>query len=162
PSDIDPQLRELDELVLRAVAPDPANRYQTAAELRDALQVALAAKSPTLTNDRLGAFMSELFAEEMNEEKEALRQARQIDMSPYADELADGRTEPVSFAIGHELSDAASRLPLPAERTESTGKPIVLDETPASLRTPPKRSRLPFLAAALTGALAAFLIFWRT
>src|SRR5262249_52780710 len=44
PSDIDPALRELDDLVLRAVAPDPDARYQTAEELRDALQVAVAAR----------------------------------------------------------------------------------------------------------------------
>src|SRR5262249_38907754 len=88
PSDIDRGLRELDDLVLRAVVPDPNGRYQTAEELRDALQVAVAARSPTLTNDRLGAFMRELFGEEMAEEREQLRQATALDLAPYVEEMS--------------------------------------------------------------------------
>jgi len=115
-----------------------------------------------VANDKLGAFMRELFAEEMNEEHEALRQARQMDLAPYVDELADGQTETVSFAVHEELSEARVRhnFPLPAaESTDSAARAVVLDATPASLRTPPKRSRL--LAATVTvGALAGLLLVW--
>ena len=157
PSEIDPNLRALDDLVLKAVAPDPDQRYQTAEELRDALQVALAARSPTLTSDRLGVFMRDLFAEEMVEEHDALRQANQIDLAPYVDELTDGKTETVSFAVAEELG---RRLPLTADA--DTSRPILSDETPASLRELPRRSLAPVVAAGIAGVvLAVWLVLWK-
>src|SRR5688572_22089917 len=146
PSDVDPSLIELDELVLRAVAPDPGKRYASAEELRDALQIALAQRSPTLTSDRLGAYLRELFTEELVEEREALRRARAVDLAAFADELGDGKTETVTFAAaGEELSGI--RGPFREMRPEPRLEPREPDEEPttvdphpptgAPLRAPP-------------------------
>ncbi|KAB2884499.1 MAG: serine/threonine protein kinase, partial [Kofleriaceae bacterium] len=61
-SEIDPGLAHLDELVVRALTPKAEDRYQTAAELRDAIQQALVSINPTISTDQLGAFMRDLFA----------------------------------------------------------------------------------------------------
>jgi serine/threonine-protein kinase len=175
PSEIDSGLREFDDLVLRAVAPDPAARYQTAEDLRDALQVALAARSPTLTNDRLGGFMRDLFAEEMAEEQEQLRQETAIDLAPFAEEMSDGRTETVSFAVADEItairdSFARRKPPLappedsaPVPKVEpAVGRPVLVDETPSSLQTPARRgpSRRTIGIAAAAGMGLAAALFW--
>ena len=56
-------LKDLDQLVLRAVAADAGERFQTAEQLRDALFATLAERSPMLSADRLGNWMRELFAD---------------------------------------------------------------------------------------------------
>jgi serine/threonine-protein kinase len=178
PSEIDNGLRELDDLVLRAVAPDPDDRFQTAEDLRDALQVAVAARSPTLTNDRLGAFMRDLFAEEMAEEREQLRWVTALDLAPYVEEMTGGRTETVSFAVADEITairDGFSRFKPPLAAPEETGprpkeeatsaRPVLVDETPASLKLParrgPSRRTLAIVAGAGLG-LAGLLFYPRS
>ncbi len=151
PSHIDPQLAPLDDLVLTAVAPDPSRRFSSAEELRDALQMALAARSPTLTGDRLGSFVRELFAEEMNEEREALKQARAVDLTPYVDELADGTTDTVTFAAAEEgisgIRTGERRmppLPAPPEDGSSPGYAFDDDEEPTVVDGAPRfRAREP-------------------
>jgi serine/threonine-protein kinase len=182
PSDVDPALVELDALVLRAVAPDPANRYASAEELRDALQMALAQRSPTLTSDRLGAFLRELFAEELVEEREALQRARAVDLAAFA-ELGDGKTETVTFAAADE-EVSGIKNPLRPRRPIVDDEPTVVDPEPP-LRAPPsqpvpsvppadeqrpvlvdvpdeapaRRSRAPLVLAGLAGvALAALVV----
>jgi len=177
PSDVDNGLRELDEVVLRAVAPDPGDRYQTAEELRDALQVAVAARSPTLTNDRLGAFMRDLFGDEMAEEHEQLQKVTALDLAPYAEEMSDGRTETVSFAVAEEITairDGFARRKPPLAAPDETGprpkeeatsaRPVLVDETPASLKVPARRGPSRRTLAIVAGAglaLAAILFYPR-
>jgi serine/threonine-protein kinase len=103
PSDLDPSLRDLDSMVLKAVAPDMDGRFQHAEGLRDALVTALAERSPTLTSDRLGSWMRELFAEEVAEEKAAIKQAAEQDLTPFADEMAE-QTGTVTFAAKEETT----------------------------------------------------------
>src|SRR5215831_2534083 len=50
---------ELDELVMRAIAPDPGTRFQSAEELRDAVQRRLYALNPTISSDRLAKVVQE-------------------------------------------------------------------------------------------------------
>jgi hypothetical protein len=179
PSDLDPTLIDLDELVLKAVSPDPGKRFSSAEDLRDALQMALAKKSPTLTSDRLGAFMRDLFAEELAEEREALRQARAVDLSSFATELEGGKTETVTFAAADEEVSGIRTgfrkginlppLPAPPEEDEpveeapplttsskETDRPVLVDST---IDEPARRSRFPLYAAGLAGvALAIFVV----
>ena len=145
PGDNDPSLRPLDELVLRAVAPDPEHRFQTAIELRDELSSLLARLTPTLTGDRLGSFVRELFAEEVALERDGLRQMMAIDLAPFEQEMA-GRTETVTFAVHEEMRPAASS---PAESVPGE---------PAPSRAP-TRSWRPYAfaaGAAVAGAALAF------
>jgi len=65
PSNIDRQLAIYDPLVATALRPRSEERYQSAAELRDAIQQCLVAVNPTISTDQLGAFMREAFGDEM-------------------------------------------------------------------------------------------------
>jgi serine/threonine-protein kinase len=77
PSDIDPVLGTYDDLVATALRPKSEDRYQSAGEFRDAIQQCLVAVNPTISTDQLGAFMRELFADEMTAQRE-LRQANAL------------------------------------------------------------------------------------
>src|SRR5690606_9675582 len=70
PSETDPVLAPYDDLVATALRPKSEDRYQSAAEFRDAIQHALVAVNPTISTDQLGAYMRALFAEEMLAQRE--------------------------------------------------------------------------------------------
>src|SRR6476660_2756998 len=70
PSQTDPALAPYDNLVSIALRPKVEDRYQTAAEFRDAIQQALVAVNPTISTDQLGAYMRDLFTEEMTAQRE--------------------------------------------------------------------------------------------
>lgn len=106
PSHIDPALAQYDNLVSRALRPDPAERYQLAAELRDAIQAEMVKVAPTMTHDHLGAFMRVLYADEVTADRTAIAQAQQVDLSDFAAELSTASAGTVTFALGD--------MPLPA------------------------------------------------
>ncbi|MBI4510750.1 MAG: protein kinase [Deltaproteobacteria bacterium] len=103
PSHWDPALVDFDDLVATALAADPAQRTQSAEELRDGIQVALARVNPTLTSDRVGAHVHKLFADEIEEERGELLAASRTDLKAWAAELTGARTKSVSFALAGEL-----------------------------------------------------------
>ncbi|HKA88263.1 MAG TPA: serine/threonine-protein kinase, partial [Haliangiales bacterium] len=142
PGDNDQALRQLDDVVLRAVAPDPDKRHQTAAELRDELSAALAKRSPTLTGDRLAGFVRDLFAEEVAVERDGLRQMMAIDMAPFEEEMAGQKTETVTFAAFEELSSTKRAAAAP---------PVAVAPEP----TPPPPPRRRWRAVAFTAGAAA-------
>ena len=69
---IDPAL---DRIVAVACAKKPEERFQTASEFRDAVQMALVKLAPTINNENLGSFLKELFAEEIEEDRELFARA---------------------------------------------------------------------------------------
>jgi eukaryotic-like serine/threonine-protein kinase len=105
PSEIDPLLAPYDDLVATALRPKPEDRYQTAAELRDAIQQALVAVNPTISTDQLGAFMRALFAEEMTAQRELHERVASAHLSDFQEQLHTQTISTVSFA--------AAQLPLP-------------------------------------------------
>jgi hypothetical protein len=91
--------------------------------------------------------MRELFAEELVEEREALRRVRAVDLAAFAEELNDNRTETVTFAAaGEEISGI--RLPgsrQPALRLGDT--PDLADEEPTTVDpSPPPGGGAPLVA----------------
>jgi serine/threonine protein kinase len=105
PSEIDPLLAPYDDLVATALRPKQEERYQSAAELRDAIQQALVAVNPTISTDQLGAFMRELFAQEMTAQRELHDRVASTHLSDFQEQLHTQTISTVSFA--------ASQLPLP-------------------------------------------------
>src|SRR5262245_25242582 len=69
PSQVDGTLAAYDQLVARALRPKPEERWQSAADLRDAIQHALVGVNPTASHEQLGAFMRGLFADEVAEQR---------------------------------------------------------------------------------------------
>ena len=111
PSEIDPVLAPYDALVGTALRPKPADRYQSAAELRDAIQQCLVAVNPTISTDQLGTYMRELFADEMNEQRELHVRVASAHLSDFHEQFHTQTISTISFAV--------AQLPLPAP--EATG-----------------------------------------
>ena len=106
PSSVDPALAPYDTLVSTALRPKAEDRYQTAAELRDAIQQALVAVNPTISTDQLGAFMRDLFGDEMTAQREL---HDRIAATHLADFQQDFHTQTIST-----VSFAMAQLPLQA------------------------------------------------
>src|SRR5258705_6698695 len=114
PSHIDPQLAAYDELVATALQPKSEDRYQSAAELRDAIQQCLVAVNPTISTDRLGAFMRELFADEMSAQRELHERVASAHLADFQEQFHTQTISTVSFALAQ----------LPLQPPEATG-PVV-------------------------------------
>lgn len=124
PSQIDPALAPYDKLVAKALRPKPEERFQSAAEFRDAIQQALVAVNPTISTDQLGAYMRELFSTEMTAQRELHERVARAHLEDFQDQLTSQTGTTISFALAN--------LPLPP---------------PADSRPPagaaPRRSRPP-------------------
>lgn len=126
PSQIDPALARYDELVATALRPAPEQRYQSAAELRDAIQQCLVAVNPTISTDRLGAFMRQLFADEMAEQRELHERVASAHLADFQAQLHTQTISTVSFALAEiQRPDATGRI-----KRRKTATPVA----PASLR----------------------------
>src|ERR1043165_6643203 len=112
PSEIEPALAPYDELVAVALCPKADDRYQTAAEFRDAIQQCLVAVNPTISTDQLGAYMHELFADEMAAQRELHERVANAHLADFQEPFHTQTISTVSFALAN----------LPLQPPESTGK----------------------------------------
>ncbi|HEV7554138.1 MAG TPA: serine/threonine-protein kinase, partial [Kofleriaceae bacterium] len=83
---------ELDEICLKALAPERADRYGTCDEMRQALQAWLAQNAPTTDGSRMASFLLELFSDdivrERTERQELIARVRTRALTlPPSDEL---------------------------------------------------------------------------
>lgn len=114
---------ELDGLVMRALRANPAERYGSAEDFRDAVQQKLYAMNPTVSNDTLAAVMRELFASEQAAIKAMLDDFSRTDIAPFQEALHDATNHTVSYALGGALSvGPASEIAL-AIRSEDAPRP---------------------------------------
>jgi serine/threonine protein kinase len=120
-SDIDKALAPYDDLVATALRPKPDDRYQTAAELRDAIQQALVAINPTISTDQLGAFMRELFNDEMTAQKELHERVERAHLEDFQDQLTKQQT--VSFALAQGQGVKPPELPAPGRARRPSAPP---------------------------------------
>lgn len=99
PSEVDRSLAPYDDLVATALRPKPEDRYQSAAEFRDAIQQALVAVNPTISTDQLGAFMRDLFADEMTAQRELHDRVAKAHLSDFQEQFHTQTISTVSFAL---------------------------------------------------------------
>ncbi len=99
PSECDPALAPYDDLVATALRPKLEDRYQSAAEFRDAIQQALVAVNPTISTDQLGSYMRELFAEEMLHQRELHDRVAAVHISDFQEQMHTQTISTVSFAL---------------------------------------------------------------
>ena len=146
PSTIDPRLAPYDALVATALRPGPEDRYQSAAELRDAIQQCLVAVNPTISTDQLGAYMRRLFADEMTAQHELHQRVASAHLSDFEEQFHTQTIATVSFALapleGPEATGRRRRVATPPSpsRTHTTGgNPVVKHRaataTPAAVPT---------------------------
>jgi serine/threonine protein kinase len=111
PSHVDRQLAPYDELVATALRPRLEDRYQSAAELRDAIQQCLVAVNPTISTDQLGAYMRELFADEMAAQRELHQRVASAHLADFQEQFHTQTISTISFALAQ----------LPLQPPEATG-----------------------------------------
>jgi len=114
PSHVDRQLAPYDELVATALRPRPEDRFQSAAELRDAIQQCLVAVNPTISTDQLGAYMRDLFADEMAAQRELHERIASAHLADFQEQFHTQTISTVSFALAQ----------LPLQPPDATG-PVV-------------------------------------
>ncbi|HEX4418615.1 MAG TPA: serine/threonine-protein kinase, partial [Kofleriaceae bacterium] len=105
PSELEADLAPYDDLVATALRPKAEDRYQSAAELRDAIQQCLVAVNPTISTDQLGTYMRELFADEMIAHRELHDRIASAHLSDFQEQFHTQTISTVSFAL--------AQLPLP-------------------------------------------------
>ncbi len=118
PSDLVSELEPYDHIIARALKPRVEDRYQTAAELRDAIQTALVQINPTISNDALGTFMRATFAEEMNAHRDMVDRIAHTHLEQFKEQLTTQSVETVSFALAN--------MPLVAPRGDDEPRAIVV------------------------------------
>jgi len=134
PSDVDKVLAPYDDLVATALRPKSEDRYQSAAELRDSIQQCLVSVNPTISTDQLGAYMRDLFSEEMTAQRELHERIAKAHLEDFHDQLTTQTGTTVSFAFAN--------MPLPAPpEVNPVPAPPVLPRT--TTPQPPQRTRAP-------------------
>jgi serine/threonine protein kinase len=114
PSHLDAELAPYDAIVRTALQPNPDDRFQSASDLRDAIQHALVAINPTISSEDLGSYMRGVFGEEMLEQRRAIAQAEATDLEPWVIELTTQSTHTVSYAMANMPLVAPGPASMPA------------------------------------------------
>jgi len=122
PSEIDRTLAPYDDLVATGLRPKPEDRYQTAAEFRDAIQQSLVGVNPTISTDQLGSFMRDLFADEMTAQRELHDRVAKAHLEDFQDQLTSQTGTTVSFALAG-LPVKPPELPQKPARAPTGGRP---------------------------------------
>jgi serine/threonine protein kinase len=127
--------KSIDDLVFKALGKKPENRFQTASEFRDAIQLAIIRIAPTTNTEQLGDYLRELFRNEIKNEKDILIEAKQVDMDPYKSELTEAISETVSFALGDDWEDFTGpieNIPEPSNLSKNQTPSFIPSFTPLS------------------------------
>jgi serine/threonine protein kinase len=141
PSTLNPSVpARLDEIVMRALALDPSDRYQDGRELHADLLEFLYPASPDLTQQSLSHFMAELFSEELAGERNRLEEGTRVALAMHEAQQ--------SVELEPDWEEES-----PSSRTRAVAEPTL---------PPPPPSKLPYVIAglallALVGTAAWFL-----
>ncbi|MCB9596004.1 MAG: serine/threonine protein kinase [Sandaracinaceae bacterium] len=156
---------ELDAIVMRGLAREPHERWQSAAEMRDALMMYVATSDPPFAAPQLGFVMRALFDAEMRAEWAQLNHLGHVDApgvrigeapapaAPEAPDFTAGDTlvtelPPEAFQSG-EVSrlvsvDAIVAVGVPTPPTTSPSEPFMLvSQPPPQPAAPPPEELLP-------------------
>ncbi|RME20328.1 MAG: PEGA domain-containing protein [Deltaproteobacteria bacterium] len=115
PSALNPNVpARLDDIVMKALARDPDDRFQDARELQQALLEFSYPATPDLTRESLAHFMQELFAQEIEDERARLAEGTRVAAEMYAAEPHpdDGDWQMAATTASGTLATRPSRWPL--------------------------------------------------
>lgn len=170
PSEIAPELAPYDDLVSIALRPKADDRYQSAAEFRDAIQQCLVAVNPTISTDQLGQYMRDLFADEMSGQRELHDRVAKAHLADFQEQMHTQTISTVSFALAQLPLQAPPDPvpPTPRSKPRVTAENRALaaagaaaaddlplaDGTGTSVRTQPTTDRRKVLVLGLLAAIA--------
>ncbi|MBA3462989.1 MAG: protein kinase [Deltaproteobacteria bacterium] len=132
PGECDRSLALYDDLVATALRPRSEDRYQSAAEFRDAIQQALVNVNPTISTDQLGSYMRDLFSEEMTGQKELHDRVAKTHLADFQEQMHTATISTVSFAM--------AQLPLQAPPEAPRARPVPLGRTTGQSKALPAAS----------------------
>lgn len=116
---------ELDRIVLRCLAREPADRFATAGELAHELEAFLAPR-PRAAPAAIGALMSELFAAEIERRQSDARRALSREVSLSSEEPASTTAPTSELGNADTISHSQSRpVTAPSEPTHTPPVPLV-------------------------------------
>ena len=123
---------ELDPIVMRCLARDPDERYQSAAELIKAVEELMLSTRQMASNERLSQNMRKLFALELEEEEEQLTRASMLptDQPPPAPQARRPSGAPAPNLTGPPTPAAQPHSPLsqmPPVPADATGPGDLVD-----------------------------------
>ncbi len=115
----------LDEIVMRALAVDPDDRYADARDLHADLLDFLYPAPPDVTQQSLALYMKDLFTEEVSGERDRMEEgtrlaqamhetAASVDLEPDWEEGGSARSQPGKAVAETQQQPTASRMPLVA------------------------------------------------
>ena len=103
---------QLDAIVMRALSRDPKDRFRDCKELQTALAEHLYPATPSMTADSLGAFMKELFREDIQDERSRLQTGTRIATNLHEQSLVpDMATEEWTAGFTDTLKKSQGELP---------------------------------------------------
>jgi len=103
PSEKRPVDPKLEEIIMKALAPDAENRYATALEMRDAVDQLLAELSPKTSMRDVGKLVSEVFAEHYDARKKQIHLALTAPLSDPPPPIPEGLEAIVASGTGVTL-----------------------------------------------------------
>lgn len=123
------------QLVMKALAVDPAQRYQTAEEFRGRLMSCLLEADPSAGPESVSQYMHELFAPEYQAERRLIASLKEVGRSPEPEpvgsEAPEAAIEPLSFKPTPRTRDGGS------VRDDGETRPgAVVDETTRAAPAP--------------------------
>ncbi|HLT21856.1 MAG TPA: serine/threonine-protein kinase [Bacteriovoracaceae bacterium] len=129
PSEINPTVpKELDEIVLKALSKDRANRYENLDQLNRALVKFLYASYPDFNPSDLRDFADDLFQKEITEDHKKFVEYGKMDIQPYIEDMKKAeRTGKVSKKDVEAVKEVAKVREIDLEITEATGIGIEID-----------------------------------
>ena len=150
PSTYNPEVPpELDEVCLVAMARDPADRYQEAADLQDALTEYLLPATPDRLAPSIATFIRESFGEEIRQERERLDRGTQL-----AADLHYGGEVDLDLDLDLDMDDEEED----EEETAATVEVLPVDtETVRPVPAPAPTNKVVLGALGVIGALVVVL-----
>lgn len=138
PSEIAAELAPYDDLVATALRPKADDRYQSAAEFRDAIQQCLVAVNPTISTDQLGQYMRDLFADEMTGQRELHDRVAKAHLADFQEQMHTQTISTVSFAMAQlplqaPPEPASAPAPRPKGRVTAENRAIAAAPAQADL-----------------------------
>ena len=127
PSEVVPGVpKQFDDILMKALARDPDDRWSTASELHEALQTFMVTQSPPFTSTKLVAWMISAFSKELEDEKDKLDAYAQVGRPSVLGGTSPGMpaTTPRQSDLRPTNAPASGAVPRPVHKISPAAEPM--------------------------------------